>query len=114
VFLAGLDTEALCFVVRYINSHAKKRRREDLALRISLERQRAASVERAVEQKVERAQIGELESLDVTANYAVEMLFHTLACDLAFQKREPLGAKSDHSNVCCVTLVAGSRVRNVE
>ena len=53
------------FVVGNVEHQAEHGRREHLALRVRLERERAAAVERAVQEEVERMQIRKLISFDV-------------------------------------------------
>src|SRR6059058_4886444 len=53
--------------------HAEQCRGEDLSLRVRLQRQRAAAVERAVQQEVERVQIRQLEALHISLDHAEEV-----------------------------------------
>ena len=59
---------------RNVEHHPQQRGREDLALRVGLERERAAAVERAVQQEVQRVEVRQLEALDVARRSRREVL----------------------------------------
>src|SRR5207237_1407791 len=82
--------------------HAEHRGREDLSLRVRLKRERSAAIERPVEEKVECAEVGELEPLDVAGDHPAEMLAHTIERDVAIEDGVPLGAERDETDVCDV------------
>src|SRR5437773_1470750 len=71
------------FFVRYVERHAQHRGGEDFALRVGLERNRTAAAERSVQQKIERAEIRQLEAFDVALDDAAEMVAHALLREVA-------------------------------
>src|SRR5689334_10242068 len=97
-----------------VDHHAEQRGREHLALRVGLERQRSAAVERAVQQKVQRSEIRQLVTLYVAGDHATKVVGHSPLRDLAHEQRIPLTLERDHADVGRVTLVTGSRVRDVD
>src|SRR5256885_14338696 len=79
--LGAGQTEGLRFGVWYVEHETKHRGRKDLALRVGLERKRAAAVERAVQEKVESFEIRKLESLDWCGNDVAKMFADAIECE---------------------------------
>ena len=107
--------QRLRLVVGDVEHEAQHRGRKHLALRVGLERQRSAAVERAVQQEVERVEIRKLEPLDVAGDDAAKMLAHAIerddtAASTGYHSR----LERDDADVRRVALVARARVRDVE
>ena len=67
-----------------------------------------------MQQKVERAQIWQLVTLDFTLDHAAEVLSDALACNPLRQQLVPLWPQSDQPDIGRVALVTRSRVGNVD
>jgi len=64
-----------------------------------------------MQKEIERAEIRQLKSLDVSVADSLEMLLHTRRGNLAHEQWIELLAQGDQSDVGCVAFVAGTRVR---
>ena len=95
---------------RVLDCHPEQRGREHFSLRVGLERDRAAAVERAVQQEVQRLEIGQLEALDRTFDHALKMTRHAGCRHLLHEQRIVFGVLRNQSNVSSIALIAGSRV----
>src|SRR6476469_8580339 len=102
----SIQLELPCFFVGNFNLHPQQRRRKRLTLGVSHQRQRAAATKTLVQQEVERAEIGQLESFHWAKTDSVEVLLHTVCGDLADKYRISIVAQRDQSHVGSVTLVA--------
>src|SRR4051812_31117264 len=100
--------------VRHVELEAKHCRREHFALRIRLERQCPTAVERAVQEKIERLEIRELESLDGSRDDVAEMLLDALEREVLRQDRIPFWFERDDANVGRIAFVARASVGDVE
>src|SRR5260370_29062313 len=97
----------------HLDFHAQQRRTESLALRIAVERKQTASDKRAMQDEVERVQVGQLKPLDFAAADAGEVLLDAFRCDLAYKKRIVLGLESDQADVGDVAFIAGAGVSDL-
>src|SRR5258707_5948624 len=86
----------------------------DLALSIGLERERATAVERAVQQEVERIEIGEFVTVDIAFDHAAKVFCNPVARHELLQYLVPSRLQRDHTDVGGVTFVARACVRNVD
>ena len=102
------------FAVGHIENEAKQSGRKHFALCVRLERQRSATVERAVQKEVQRIQIGKLEALDAAGDESGEMLRDALASKVSLEDRVPARLERDDAHVGGVALVARPGVRDVE
>src|SRR6185437_15892969 len=84
------------------------------ALRVRLERQRAAAAKRAMQEKVESFQIRQLVALDRPVDHAFEMRRDRGQRDELAQHVVPLRPERDQPNVGRIALVARACVRDVE
>jgi hypothetical protein len=73
-----------------------------------------SDVECAVEEEVERVQVGELEALHRAGDHAVKVRRHALHRELPRQERVPVGPERDDAHVRRVPLVARAGVREIE
>jgi hypothetical protein len=93
--------------------HAQQSGREHFALRVGLERQRAAPTQGAVQQEVQCPKVGQLESLDRAGDHALEMARHPGGGDLAPQDVIVLRSQGDQADVGRVALVSAPGVSHV-
>src|ERR1051326_2159286 len=98
----------------HLDFHPEQRRRKDFPLRVGLERDRAAAVQRAVKQEVERVKIGQLEALDRPLDHASKMPRDPRRRHLLHEQRIVLGLIGDQSDVGGVALVPGARMREID
>src|SRR4029077_2197483 len=84
--------------------------RIDLTLGVGLEGDGAATVERVVEQKVERPQVGQLEAFD-SAHHPAEVPGHSRRRHGAGQQGVQLRLERNETDIGGVNLVARARVR---
>src|SRR4029079_16523572 len=89
-------------------------RRIHFPLRVGLEGKRAAAVQRAVKQKVERVEIGQLEAFHSAIDHAPELIRDALLCQCVTQNLVPLRFVGDDADICGVALVTRTRVRDVD
>src|SRR5688572_29206135 len=99
--------------VWYVERHSEQGGREDLALRVGLERQGTAPVERAVQQKIQRIEVRQLVAFHRARDQIAKMLLDALARQLPGHQRIPLRLHRNDTNVRGVALVPRSGVRDV-
>jgi len=63
-----------------------------------------------MQKKVQRAQIRQLESFNVTGDHVLEMLFHALSRNFARKQRKPFRFERDQPDIRRIALVAGTGV----
>src|SRR5687768_9299359 len=105
-----LDAEGARLLVGHVYLHPQQRRGEGLALRVGHQRERAAAAERLVQEEVERAEVRQLEALDLASDQRAEVLLGARGRDLAHEQRVDLFAQRDKADVGRVALVARARV----
>ena len=91
-----------------LDFHPEQSRAVRLALRIGLERNRAAAIQAVVQQKVQRAQVSNLEPLDLAQAYPSKMSLHTLGSHLLDQYRVVFRLQSYKPHVGSVALITRS------
>ena len=81
-----------------------------LPLCVGFERDRSASIERAVQQEVQRVEVRQLEALDLARDHALKMPCHARRRHLLDEQRVILGLERNQADVGRVTLVARAGV----
>src|SRR5207237_4066711 len=92
----------------------QQRGREHLALSVGLEGNRAAAVQRAVQQEVQRPEVRQLVALDVPFDHPLEMACDSGGGHLLHQNGIVLGPVRDEPDVRRIALVSGPRMRQLE
>src|SRR5215475_13720114 len=75
---ASILHRTLQLVLADLNFHSQQRGAERLALRVGLQRDRAASAQTVVQQEIERVQIGQFVAFDLALADSGEMTFNAL------------------------------------
>src|SRR5262245_42659131 len=101
---------ALQLVLADLDLHPQQRRAERLALRVGLQRDRAASAKAVMQQKIERVQIRQFVALDLAFTDSGEVSFDALGGDLADEDRVMLRFERDQADVGRVAFVARTRM----
>jgi hypothetical protein len=98
----------------YFDLHPEQGRAEGFSLGIGFERDRPAAAQALMQQKIERIQIRQFESLDFSLTDAGEMFFNAFGRNLPDKNRIILGFESDQADIRCVTLITRTRVCDFE
>jgi hypothetical protein len=95
------------------NFHPEESGAEGFPLCVALQRFRSTSAQGAVEQEIERPDVGHLKAFDRAECDTFEVLLHTLSSNVPSDERIISFLKSDEPNVRRVSLVAGPGVTNL-
>src|SRR5207244_12331167 len=95
-----------------IDLHIQQRSSKRLPLWIDAQRHCATTAQRVMQQKIERAEIRQLEALDLALHHFPEVGLYTRGRHFPQQNREIFLLPRDHADVGGVALIAGARVRN--
>src|SRR5262249_12042096 len=79
-----------------------------------LEGERSTAAECAVQEEIQRPQIGQLEALDRPLDLLAEVRGDALGREMRSQHTEPRPLERDHADVRGVPLAAGARRRGAE
>ena len=93
-----------------LDLHAKQRCSESLALRVGAERDRPTTPEGAVEKKVQRTEVRQLEPFDRSVEQVAEVGTDAVGGDFAEEDRVVLEVERDDANVASIAFVAGAGV----
>src|SRR5882672_3203652 len=97
-----------------LDDHPEQRRAVGFPLRVCSERERAAAVERLMQDKVERVQIGQFVSFNFAQANPGEVLLYPLRRDLANQGWVVLRLEGDQADVGYVAFVTRARMCDLE
>ena len=97
--------------IRHVNCQAQERGRKSFALRVGHQRERAATAQGFVQEKVERAQVWQLKTFDRAVTDTLEVFFHARRRYLAHEQRIVLIAQCDQPDIGRVAFIARARVR---
>ena len=97
-----------------LDFHPEERGTERLSLGVCTQRQRAASPESAVQQEVERSDVGKFESVDRPRAQFAEVRLHSVGSDLPSKHRIVAVIDRDQSNVGSIALVTGADVGDLD
>jgi hypothetical protein len=105
---------ALQLVLADLDLHSKQRGAERLALRVGLQRDRAAAAQTVMQQEIERFQIGQFVAFDFAFADSGEVPFDALGGDFADEDRVMLGLERDQADVGRVAFVARPRMSDFD
>lgn len=94
----------------YFDFHAEERGAECLTLGVGAERDGPAAAQSLMEQKIQRSEVRQLETLDRSLDQIAEVLLDALGGDFAHQGRIVAGIIGDHANVAGIAFVPGTSV----
>lgn len=97
-----------------LDLHSQQGGAERFALSIRPQRDRPATAEGVMQQKIQRAQIGQFVSLDLAVADALKMPLHALRRDVLDQQRIAFRFVGDEANIRRVAFITGARMSQFE